>query len=646
MTTVYGDRRKFDWNRCASGRPNIALIADNDTRRAFQANQQNMEYLLRKIRDIHPPQPDEQITDITQKSRGKPPPPKTDYPQAIMISGLWIEPTDGTIVGKVNPNGSATTYYFEYMHYTQSQSVADYPYPDFSSSTRKVTTTKSAGAGDVFVTKTESLTLLTVPARYYVRILATNTKGSCVSNIIRFDTGKKPDVTVKAAKNITYNSATIVGTVDANSLAATYHFNWGEDPGSMVSAGEHADGSGTDAVEYTQALGSSVALVEDTLYYYQMVGTNAVGTSNSGILTFRTLKHEAPEVTISAPSPVTDETAHLTGTVEPKYTESLQNATYEFLLGLTHGNATYGLIIVDTIANPVQKLTGSTAVYVALSWDVVSLLPGTQYYCQVRAWNSYGFAWSDIWGFTTPIAEITLTGTLAFADFVEGDTGTEVVQGIIENTGGDGSHLNWTGTLNLDAGWATDVVADAASGTLHAGETSNVNFTMTKTGISAGTYAGTWSVADPYCTTKTLPLTLTVKPLYTGNMLINSKYYVNDVLQTDSSVIVAQGTGVRSYSPRWGRSIQGGALFDVGRSTYVSDSDDWPIAGVWGGTMATTAYWDQFGNNPGVFGKFTSNVNDFSDAGCPQGTVTRIIPGGVPFHTLSEKWVVTYSESP
>jgi hypothetical protein len=122
------------------------------------------------------------------------------------------------------------------------------------------------------------------------------------------------------------------------------------------------------------------------------------------------------------------------------------------------------------------------------------------------------------------IPEIQLTGTLAYTSFVTGATGTEAKTAVITNVGDAGSTLVWTGSLALPAALSAAITADVATGSLAKSATQNVALTLARTGVAAGSYSGTYSVAAPYVTTRTLPITLTVVPDYVALLKIRVRF--------------------------------------------------------------------------------------------------------------------------
>ena len=128
-----------------------------------------------------------------------------------------------TVSGTVNPNGTATTYHFDYGTSTNYGSQAPAP-PD-----------PSAGSGTTAQTESTTLTGLSPNTLYHYRIEATNAWGTSDGADQTFTTtgtgtSPAPIVTTGSASNIgTFGpgTATVSGTVNSNGEAATYHFDYG-----------------------------------------------------------------------------------------------------------------------------------------------------------------------------------------------------------------------------------------------------------------------------------------------------------------------------------------------------------------------------------------------------------------------------------
>jgi putative cell wall-binding protein len=181
--------------------------------------------------------------------------------------------------------------------------------------------------------------------------------------------------TTTAASNVTTSSATLNGTVDPQGSPTTYYFQYGTTTSYGLNTVVQSAGSGTTAI----AVSTSVTgLLANTTYYFQLVATNAAGTTFGGQLTFFTGNSSAPLVTTTAATNVTSTTATLNGTVNP---EGLAT-TYYFQYGTT---TSYGLTTTTLSA-------GAGTSDIPVSASVSGLTTATTYYFQLVANNTSGTA--------------------------------------------------------------------------------------------------------------------------------------------------------------------------------------------------------------------------------------------------------------
>ncbi|MDX6310053.1 MAG: hypothetical protein QOI06_3099 [Nocardioidaceae bacterium] len=177
-----------------------------------------------------------------------------------------------TVKGTVNPEGSDTTYYFEYGTDTTYGTT---------------TTPGSAGAGTTAQSVSAALTGLTGSTTYHYRLVATNANGTTDGTDATFTTKSAPGVTTGAATGITSTGATVKGTVNPHGSDTTYYFQYGIDTTYGSSTTPGSAGAGSTAVSVSASLGG---LASSTTYHYRLVATNASGsTTLGGDRTFTTL---------------------------------------------------------------------------------------------------------------------------------------------------------------------------------------------------------------------------------------------------------------------------------------------------------------------------------------------------------------------
>lgn len=186
-----------------------------------------------------------------------------------------IQPTQATFNGTVNPKGVATTAFIEIS--TDSGMVSAAP----------VGAAVDVGSGNSPVPFSQPGTLLP-HTTYYYRAMASSLGGAGQGNILSLTTPDSPPaVTTLAADTIGPVSATLHATGTPFGLAATGHFEYGNDP-LLADASATSDvplGAGQAPVTLDQPIGP---LAPGATYYYRAVVTTSAGTSGGTILSFTT----------------------------------------------------------------------------------------------------------------------------------------------------------------------------------------------------------------------------------------------------------------------------------------------------------------------------------------------------------------------
>lgn len=179
------------------------------------------------------------------------------------------------INGKVNPNGTAATYYFEYGDSTKYG---------------KKTTEKSAGSGSSAAAVSETLSMLAPNTTYHYRLVAKNTSGTSYGEDQTFftfsGTAAKPKAVTGQADNMSFISATLNGTVNPMGAAARYYFDYGT---------TSAYGSVSSPPGVTEIGSADIAVKADiskltpgTTYHYRLVAENTSGKTLGEDRTFTT----------------------------------------------------------------------------------------------------------------------------------------------------------------------------------------------------------------------------------------------------------------------------------------------------------------------------------------------------------------------
>ena len=185
-------------------------------------------------------------------------------PVPAVGTGLATGVTTATAVlnGTVNPEGLATSYYFQYG------TTSGYGHN---------TATRSAGSGTGATAASQSLSGLAARTTYHYRIVAVNAGGTVDGKDATFVTTGAPTVTTGAASAVATTTATLTGSVDPHGIATTYHFDYGtKSPSTRTSVVSAGAGSATVAV--SAALSK---LAPGTTYVYRLVAVGAVTVSGA-----------------------------------------------------------------------------------------------------------------------------------------------------------------------------------------------------------------------------------------------------------------------------------------------------------------------------------------------------------------------------
>ena len=180
-----------------------------------------------------------------------------------------------TLNGMVNPNGLATTVWFEWG-------------TDPNLSTYSSTPSQAVGGGTADLPLSAALSGLGYGTTYYFRMAATNSAGGQRGTILSFSTSAlAPTVGTNAATSITTASAILNGMVNPNGLATTAWFEWGTDPNlsTYSSTPSQAVGSGTADLPVSAALSGLNSWIP---YFYRLVASNNGGTQKGNIKNFTT----------------------------------------------------------------------------------------------------------------------------------------------------------------------------------------------------------------------------------------------------------------------------------------------------------------------------------------------------------------------
>jgi hypothetical protein len=204
-----------------------------------------------------------------------------DKPAVTTGASADVQPTSAVLAGSVRPNGAETTCVFEYG---SSTAYGHYSVPVVVSGSYapESVTTEIAGLDSY--------------ATCHYRLTASNQLGYTTGEDRAFQTLPDhpllPSVSSAAARDISWDFATVDGSVTAFAYPTTCHFEYGPDTayGSIASpldtGGQPFVASGMDPAPVTFTLRD---LAPGTTYHFRLAADNAAGTAYSPDRTFATL---------------------------------------------------------------------------------------------------------------------------------------------------------------------------------------------------------------------------------------------------------------------------------------------------------------------------------------------------------------------
>jgi phosphodiesterase/alkaline phosphatase D-like protein len=272
--------------------------------------------------------------------------------------------TSATLNASVNPNN-------------ETVSDCHFEYGKTISYGTSVPCTTLPGGGSSAVAVSAPIEGLAPGTEYHYRIVATNPTGTSYGNAGSLTTKPaQPAVETDAASLVAHTSATLNATVNPNGAAiSNCHFEYGTSTSYGTSvACVSAPGSGTAPVGVSAPI---TGLDNNTTYYFQIVATNSVGTSDGSPTSFTT-KAAPPTVETAAASAVASTSATLNASVNPN-SETVSDCHFEY--GAT---SSYGSSV------PCKTLPGNGASLVAVSAPIEGLVPGTEYHYRIVATNPTG----------------------------------------------------------------------------------------------------------------------------------------------------------------------------------------------------------------------------------------------------------------
>lgn len=208
------------------------------------------------------------------------PPPKVVATTVHTTGATSISRMAAILNGEVNPNGTATNYWYEYGTDTSFGYVTLY---------------QGTNSGSSFMSVPTSISELKPLTKYYFRLNAQNQFGTVNGSVLSFTTtgpvdSSKPTVVTSNAKSVSSTDAVFVGSINPNGAETTYWFEYSTD--SLLAS---LIGSGTPKGTLTGTKSEVVqinvnGLQANTTYYYHLVGQNQNGIVNGSTVRFTTRK--------------------------------------------------------------------------------------------------------------------------------------------------------------------------------------------------------------------------------------------------------------------------------------------------------------------------------------------------------------------
>jgi hypothetical protein len=215
----------------------------------------------------------------------------TGPPSDVAVTGAMLS-------GDVDPNGAATTYDFEYgttIGYGLQTDAVD------------------VGAGTHEYGVAAHLDGLTPGTTYYYRLVARSGLGASYGSAATFHTpAHAPTIVTSSFEAVGDSSADVVAEIDANGLASTWYVRYGTSPALGLVSATRAIGSSTASVTLSMPLRH---LVAHTSYYFEVVATNAAGSSLGSQVAFATIG--LPIVVAQSTRDLATTSVTLAGTVIP-----------------------------------------------------------------------------------------------------------------------------------------------------------------------------------------------------------------------------------------------------------------------------------------------------------------------------------------
>ncbi len=313
------------------------------------------------------------------------------------LGGVAASPSGATatISGTVSSNGAATTVRVDFGETT-----------DYGSTVRATDSFSAAASNSPF---TIALSALKYATTYHYKVTASNGESPDTSSgdLTFTIPAEAPGVGAPSVNVLDSTQATITSTITAKGATTMVRVDFGT-----------TNALGTSAASTTIVLADGSSAVDITLtglskttYFYKVIATNSVGTTESSLLQFTV--PQAPQVTASATP----------GVSSAKVVAKVTAHGEAVKLTLSYGTTTaYGsTLVINGVAE--------NAVNLSQTFDVTGLSRNTTYNYQVRAEHSGGNATTANATFKT----LANRSPVAKADSVQTDARNPVTVAVLAN---------------------------------------------------------------------------------------------------------------------------------------------------------------------------------------------------------------------
>jgi sugar lactone lactonase YvrE/phosphodiesterase/alkaline phosphatase D-like protein len=193
-------------------------------------------------------------------------------PKVTTEAATSVKATQATLNATINPEATATSYYFEYGATT-------------SYGTKIPTSAASVGSGTSNVAVAQTPTGFSQNTTYHYRVVATNSNGISRGADKTFTTLKLPKAITEAATDIGATQATLHGTLNPTGFFTIYYFEYGPTTsyGGKIPAFASSVGTSDIAVSQTPS-----GLSPGTSYHFRLVAESYTGTEKGEDKTFTT----------------------------------------------------------------------------------------------------------------------------------------------------------------------------------------------------------------------------------------------------------------------------------------------------------------------------------------------------------------------